>query len=212
MERPAQELAIELAGWHEPEESDQGVRGNARLTALTGAVLLVLLAAEGVTLLRIHRLIELHVFLGLLLLPPVALKLCSTGYKILRYYTAARSYRDAGPPHPVRRALGPLVIVSTLAVLATGVSLLTVTPRSGHTLLFLHQASFIVWVSAMTLHVLIHLVRTFRGAARELEPAAVAQGSLWRLGLVSASLAVGAVLGVLSLSWGQPWFQRMVGG
>jgi hypothetical protein len=41
---------------------------------MTGAVLLVLLAVEGFTILRVGRLLTLHVFLGMLLLGPVALK------------------------------------------------------------------------------------------------------------------------------------------
>jgi len=42
--------------------------GNERLTAMTGAVLLVLFAAECLTLLNIGNLLTLHVFLGMLLL------------------------------------------------------------------------------------------------------------------------------------------------
>ena len=42
--------------------------GNERLTAMTGAVLLVLFVAECLTLLNIGNLLTLHVFLGMLLL------------------------------------------------------------------------------------------------------------------------------------------------
>jgi|ERR1700761_5597916 len=48
--------------------------GNKRLTAMTGAVLLILLLIECYTILRIGRLLTLHVFLGVLLLGPVSLK------------------------------------------------------------------------------------------------------------------------------------------
>jgi hypothetical protein len=50
-----------------------GAEGNERLTVMTGAVLLILLAVECYTILRIGRLLTLHVFLGMLLLGPVAL-------------------------------------------------------------------------------------------------------------------------------------------
>ncbi len=50
-----------------------GAEGNERLTVMTGAVLLVLLAVEGITLLRLGRLLTLHFFIGMLLLGPVAL-------------------------------------------------------------------------------------------------------------------------------------------
>ena len=44
--------------------------GNERLTAMTGAVLLVLFAAECLTLLNMGKLLTLHFFLGMLLLGP----------------------------------------------------------------------------------------------------------------------------------------------
>ena len=58
-----------------------GTDGNERLTAIVGALLLVLLAVLGVTIIRIGQLLWLHLFLGLLLIGPVALKLASTGYR-----------------------------------------------------------------------------------------------------------------------------------
>ena len=71
---------------------DPGVAGNARLTGTTAVVLIVLLAAEGVTILSIRHLLSVHLFLGFLLIPPVLLKLASTGYRFLRYYTGSRRY------------------------------------------------------------------------------------------------------------------------
>jgi hypothetical protein len=43
-----------------------GPDGNERLTALTGAVLLILFAAEGLTLLQLGRLLYWHYLLGFL--------------------------------------------------------------------------------------------------------------------------------------------------
>ena len=57
------------------ETRDTGVEANGRLTTMTGVALFVLLAAEGITILRIHRLLPAHFFIGLLLIPPVALKM-----------------------------------------------------------------------------------------------------------------------------------------
>ena len=48
-----------------------GTAGNERLTAATGAVLLVLLAVIGVTILRLRPLLSVHLFVGMLLIPPV---------------------------------------------------------------------------------------------------------------------------------------------
>jgi len=72
----------------------RGVEGNELLTAGSGAVLLLLLLAEGVTILFIRPLLSEHVFIGMLLIPPVALKLGSTGWRFSRYYLGAREYRE----------------------------------------------------------------------------------------------------------------------
>jgi hypothetical protein len=54
--------------------ADAGVAAaNARLTASNAVVLLVLLAAEGVTILRVRELLTPHVFIGMVLIPPVLL-------------------------------------------------------------------------------------------------------------------------------------------
>jgi hypothetical protein len=135
-----------------------GPAGNERLTAMTGAVLLVLFAAEGVTLLRLHRLLTMHFFVGMLLLGPVALKVASTGYRFIRYYAGAGPYVRKGPPAAAMRMLGPLVIATSLAVLGTGVALAVVGPGDAQWL-FLHKASFVLWFGVMTIHVLVYAPR-----------------------------------------------------
>src|SRR5205823_5690858 len=52
-----------------------GPAGNKRLTTSTALVLLVLLVVEALTTLALGIFLPVHIFLGLLLLPPVALKL-----------------------------------------------------------------------------------------------------------------------------------------
>jgi hypothetical protein len=69
--------------------------GNERLTAMTGAVLLVLFVAECLTLLNIGNLLTLHVFLGMLLLGPVGLKIGSTLWRFTRYYTGSAGHCPA---------------------------------------------------------------------------------------------------------------------
>ena len=71
--------------------------GNERLTAMTGAVLLVLFVAECLTLLNIGNLLTLHVFLGMLLLGPVGLKIGSTLWRFTRYYTGSAAYVRRSP-------------------------------------------------------------------------------------------------------------------
>ena len=134
-----------------------GTDGNERLTAATAVVLLVLLAALGVTIVRIGGLLNEHMFLGMLLIGPVALKLASTGYRFVRYYSGNPRYRAKGTPPPAMRLIAPVVVLSTLVVFATGVALLVLGPSSRGLLTTLHKASFIVWLAFTSLHVLGHL-------------------------------------------------------
>src|ERR1700732_2383681 len=121
------------------------VEANARLTALTGLVLLVLLAAEGFTIVSIRRLLPAHDFIGLLLIPPVLLKLASTGIRFVRYYSGDPQYRAAGPPPIVLRVAGPIVVVFTVLLLATGAELWLFGTRYGAIWLTAHKASFVIW-------------------------------------------------------------------
>lgn len=135
-----------------------GTAGNEQLTAAAGVLLLVLFAVLGITILRIGQLLWLHLFLGVLLAGPVALKLASTGYRFARYYTADPAYKRKGPPHPILRGLAPLVVLATLAVFATGLALLLVGPSASPTLRLLHKLSFFLWVAVTAVHVLGHLL------------------------------------------------------
>ena len=122
----------------QPTRTDGGVEGNARLTSAVGVVLLVLLAGEGYTILDVHGLISLHIFLGILLVGPVLLKIASTTYRFARYYLGSAEYVRKGPPHIILRVIGPLVTVSSLAVLGTGIGLIW--DRSGGGLLKLTRS------------------------------------------------------------------------
>lgn len=142
-----------------PNLTEGGTDGNERLTVLAGLLLIALLAVLGVTIIRIGQLIWLHLFLGLVLIGPVVLKLASTGYRFARYYSGNGPYRAKGPPAPALRALGPLVVLLTVIVFATGVILLLVGPGASlrPKLVLIHKVSFIVWIVATAVHVLGHL-------------------------------------------------------
>jgi hypothetical protein len=134
-----------------------GVEGNERLTAAVGVLLIALLAALGITILRIGPLISEHLFIGLLLIPPIALKLASVGYRFVRYYTSDPVYRKRGAPPTALRLLAPIVVLTSLAVFATGVALLVAGPGGSGTMRGLHKASFIAWIAVTSLHILGHL-------------------------------------------------------
>ena len=78
-----------------------GGEGNARLAGLNGLLLVAVLALEGATILRIRQRARL---VGVLLVGPVLLKCASTVYRFIRYYAAARAYRQKGPPQPMLAA------------------------------------------------------------------------------------------------------------
>jgi hypothetical protein len=96
-------------------------------------------------------------FLGMLLLGPVVLKMSSTGYRFVRYYTGESRYVSKGPPELLMRATAPLVVLSTIAVFATGVVLLVAGPSVRSPVVELHKVTFIVWVVFTAVHVLGHL-------------------------------------------------------
>ncbi len=180
---------------------------NARLTAMTAVVLVLLLAAEGFTILRAHEFLTLHVFFGILLVPPVLLKMGSTIWRFARYYLGAPDYRENGPPLPLFRFLGPIVVVLTLTVFATGIALF-LGPRSWRSeMLVLHRDSFIVWLAVMTIHVLGHLAETAQVAPRDWMRRTRRQvdGATARQWAIGTSLGLGVVLAVVVVPHVGPW-------
>ena len=170
-----------------------GSHANEQLTAIVAAVLLPLLAVEGATLLDIRSLLTVHVFIGLMLLPVVALKLASTGWRMARYYLRSDEYVRRGPPHFVLRLLvGPILVASTIMLFATGVALLLLNETGGQ-VLTLHQASFIVWVGGMGVHVLARVGPALRGLRRRVP------GLSLRLGLAAVTLVAGVSLATMTV-------------
>jgi hypothetical protein len=201
-----------------PGDATAGPEGNERLTAMTGAVLLVLFAAEGFTILSIRPLLTVHFFLGMLLIGPVVLKIASTGYRFVRYYTGTAPYVAKGPPAPLLRLLGPLVIVTSTAVIGTGVALACTGPHPGPWLLA-HKASFVLWFGVLTIHVIAYAPRLprlllggqwrgqFGGRAR-----AALGGRAARWLLLTGSLAGGLVIAALTLHLASRWGIGLVTG
>jgi len=217
------ELAVDAASAaagrnHRPDEAigrTGGPAGNARLTAWTGLVLLVLFLAELVTLLDVRGLLTWHVVIGTLLIPPALVKTGSTGWRMAGYYLGRRPYRRAGPPPMLLRLLGPLVVASTLAVLGTGLALVLVGPATARDglvdvagqpigLLMLHKASFVVWAGATGLHVLGRAVPALRLLAPGAAPGRVA-GRTLRITTIVLTLAVAAGAALLVAGQAGPW-------
>jgi hypothetical protein len=183
------------------QQQRDGVQSNTRLTAGLAALLLVMLAAEGVTVPRVRSLLTPHVFIGMMLIPPVLLKTASTGWRFVRYYRGSPEYRRKGPPPLVLRVFGPAVILLTAALLASGVALVFGPHSWRHRMLLLHKASFVLWFAAMTIHVLGHLVETARVAPLDWlrRTRNEVSGATVRQWAVAASLVAGAILGAVSI-------------
>ncbi len=131
-------------------------------------VLFSLLFVEGLTILSVHSLLHWHVFVGLLLIPPVFAKIASTSWRFARYYTGNPSYRRRGPPPALLRLLGPVLVVLTVALFATGVALVVGAPVSLRPqLLQWHRLVFIAWFGVTAIHVLGHLAETLSLAPRD---------------------------------------------
>jgi hypothetical protein len=184
-----------------------GSDGNERLTASTGALLLILLAVEGLTVISLHSLLPLHVFVGALLIPPVVLKVASTGYRFARFYTGAAAYVEKGPPVLILRALGPVIVVSSVAVLASGVALLAMGPGDGP-VRGIHKLSFIVLFAAMGIHVLAHARKLPALLAGDWRRRTRLAGATGRRVLLLATLAVGLAFAGVAIAYDGAWVHR----
>jgi hypothetical protein len=176
---------------------------------MTGAVLLLALAAEGVTIVWLGPLLAEHIFIGALLIPIVTLKLATTGYRFARYYTGERRYREKGPPAAWLRLTAPFSVALTVLVLASGVALLLHGPDGG-LLLLIHKASFIGWLAFISLHILGHIRSMPADVSadwRREEPAARVAGSSARLAALVSAVAAGVLLAFAALSLDGSWMR-----
>jgi hypothetical protein len=208
-----------------PGAGSGGAEGNERLTAMTGAALLIGLLIECYTILRIGRLLTLHVFLGMLLLGPVTLKAASVLYRFTRYYAGSAPYRRKGPPAPLLRVIGPVIMLLTACVFGSGIMLAVTGPGSGPWLT-VHRISFIAWAFFITIHVLAYAWRLPRLLVAEARGVTLADGETGghddagqhapravevlagrgtRLALLSASLLAGLVIALLTVHLAGNW-------
>ena len=185
-----------------------GVEDNELLTSSAAALLTILLIAEGITILDLNGLLGAHMFIGLVLIGPAALKLASTGYRFARYYTGSPMYVAKGPPHPALRALAPVLVASTVLIFASGVWLLALGHHSD-SVLTLHKVAFIVWSGVFGLHFLAYLPRAGRSlraawpTTRARRPATAGRGVTALLAVLS--LCAGLVLALALLSHIGAW-------
>ncbi len=172
-----------------------GPEGNEQLTAIAGLLLIVLLLVIAVTIIRIRQLISVHLFIGLLLLGPVALKMASTGYRFVRYYSRDPVYRRKGPPELALRLIAPIVVLTTVAVFVSGIVLLFIGPAQRGSLVLIHKVSFIVWAVFVGLHILGH-ARDYLGGALRAAPRG-SGGGAGRVISLAGAIVAGLVLAIV---------------
>lgn len=183
------------------------VIGNERMTALAGAVLLVLLVIELVTAARLQTLLVAHVVAGVVLAGPLIVKLGSTGYRFVRYYTRSPVFVRRGPPHLALRLLAPLLIVATLVVVGSGIGLLVTGPSQAGFLVPLHGFSVLIFLPLLAIHVVAHLPPLPRLVAADVSNHAAAhvRGRTRRLVTNVGALVLGALAAILLLPTVTPW-------
>ncbi len=201
--------AARLAGvLDDPVARGPGVEANARLTATTGLLLVVLFFFEGLTIPIIGRFLTWHIAIGLALIPPVLLKIGSTLWRFGHYYWGDRRYVRAGPPHPILRVLGPVVMISTAGVIVSGVALWLVGPQD-RLLLRAHQLTFVLWFVVVGVHLVAHLWRATRLAAADgrdaRSPSSGLPGARARRLVVAMSLVVGVMVGLVGITVTTGW-------
>ena len=184
------------------------VVGNERLTALAGVVLLVLILVELVSSASLRTLLPIHIFVGVGLSGPLVVKIGSTGYRFLRYYTRSPAFVRRGPPRLPLRVLAPLLLVTTLVVIGSGIGLVVTGPEQAGPLLPIHNLSVLVWLSMIAIHVFAYIWRTPRLVAddwRKQSGRSLVPGRGLRLGVNLGALLAGAVAAILLFPSATPW-------
>jgi hypothetical protein len=176
--------------------------GNEHLTSAVGLVLLVLTVVElGTIVLGLHQFLSLHVFVGLVLIPPVLLKLASTGWRFTRYYAGSEPYRLAGAPQLAMRLMAPLLVAATVILFASGVAMGIL---HGHSLAVarqLHGPASVIWMILVGVHVLVYLKRALISSRQEVTTTSRAsvRGRSGRTFLLAFAMVAGVVVGIATL-------------
>jgi hypothetical protein len=161
---------------------------------------------ETLTTLALRTYLPVHIFLGLLLVPPLALKLASSGWRFLRYYTRNEHYRLEGAPRPLLRVLAPFLVASTLSLFGSGIALIAV-GHGGGALRTVHTLSFIAWGVLMIVHVLAYLKRVLRMGTSDWRRNAgpVVAGAGARRAALGAALLAGVIVALATYPTQQAW-------
>jgi hypothetical protein len=171
--------------------------GNERLTAAVGLVLIVLTAIElGTIVFGLGQFLSLHVFIGFVLIPPILLKLASTGWRFARYYTRSAAYVEKGAPQIVMRLLAPLLVAATLVLFASGVAMGFTHGTALHLARRLHGPSSVAWMVLVGLHVLVYLRRAWLSTREDVVARSAVRGAWGRAVLLAAAIGAGIAVAI----------------
>jgi len=145
--------------------------------------------------------------IGMVLVPVILLKTGSTTWRFAKYYLGSPPYRRKGPPKPVLRLLGPFVVVTTFAVVGSGIATLLASHSLRTELLLVHKVTFVLWFAAMVVHVLGHLADVAHLAPKDLywRTRRQVRGASLRQWAVVSALCVGIILAVVVAPKVGPW-------
>lgn len=183
-----------------PSPARELAEGNARMTAATAVILLVLSVIQvGTAVAGVQAHLTLHVIVGLLLVPPLLVKIASVSWRFLGYYRHDQEYRRKGPPARAKRIMGPFLLLTTLVLFTSGFTLLLAPSAFGgpRGIMFrVHDLSFYLWTLLVIVHVAGHARDLRRLSARDWRrrTRATVRGARSRQAIALASLAAGLAL------------------
>lgn len=158
-------------------------------------------------LLGVHSFMSLHVFVGLALIPAVVLKLGSTGWRFVRYYTRSRPYLALGPPQIAMRVIAPLFVTATIVLFGSGIAMGVLHGHSLQLARSLHGPASVAWLGLFGLHVLVYLRRAWTFTAEDALPALrrPLRGRAARAWAVGAIVVAGLVVGLATVPAQHRW-------
>ncbi|WP_436664385.1 hypothetical protein ACOALA_10305 [Alicyclobacillus acidoterrestris] len=180
---------------------------NERLTALAGGVLFVVIAAQLVITANLRALISIHIFVGVLLCGPLIVKLCSTAYRFVQYYTHSPSFAQKEAPNIWLRVLAPFLVVVTLMVFVSGFALAIVGPSHIGVILDIHAACVALWLPLLAVHVYAHIRKASHWIASDWnnQDQASGFGRSARFSINIFGLILGALGAIAMIPVSAPW-------
>jgi hypothetical protein len=181
--------------------------GNERLTAIVGIALLILTVVELATIpLGVHRFMSLHVFVGFVLIPPIVLKLASTGWRFARYYTGTNAYVTQGPPRLPMRLLAPFLVAATIVLFASGVAMGVLHGQPLSVARRLHGPASVIWLVLVGIHVVVYMQCALSSSAEDATAFVRAvRGARARVYLLATAIVSGVVLGIATVPAQHHW-------